>query len=195
MNAPETADDPADGGDRAHPRSIVPADSYADGPVVSFMPGWVGPLYAALAVLLIPWIAYLRVTLPSHVINRHYNLSWVGFDILLLLALSRTAWLAFRRRRQVELPAVMTATLLIVDAWFDITTARPGWPFVEAILLAALVEFPLAALCVALTHRVEWLTDLAEGIPGADRLTQRTAENPPDLADAPGGRVLQRSSR
>lgn len=122
-------------------------------------PRWVAPLFLAMAVLLLPWIVYLGFTLPSHQLTRHYRLSWVGFDVLLVLAMSRTAWLAFRERRQVELPAVATATLLLVDAWFDVTTAPPGWPFAEAIILAVCVELPTAALALYISRRVERLTD------------------------------------
>lgn len=122
-------------------------------------PRWVAPLFAVLAVALIPWIAYLAYSLPEYTLAKHYNISWVGFDVALLFALSRTAWLAFRGRRQVELPAVMTATLLLVDAWFDVTTARHGWPFLEALALALLVELPLAALCLYIAHRVERVSE------------------------------------
>jgi hypothetical protein len=126
-------------------------------------PRWAAPLFAILAVALIPWIAYLAYSLPQHALAKHYNISWVGFDIVLLLALARTAWLAFREKRQVELPAVATATLLVVDAWFDVTTARRGWPFIEALALAVLVELPLAALCLYIAHRVERLAGAREG--------------------------------
>jgi hypothetical protein len=96
-------------------------------------------------------IPSIALSLPSRTVADHYRLAWVGFDILLLLALSRTAWLAFKGSRQVELPATATATLLIVDA----TTAHTGWPQMEAIALAVFVELPTAALAIYISTRIE----------------------------------------
>jgi multisubunit Na+/H+ antiporter MnhC subunit len=122
---------------------------------VSIVPRWVARLFGLLALLFIPWIVYLSLSLPARALSRHYNLSWVGFDLLLLAALSRTALQAYRGVRQVQLPAIVTATLLVVDAWFDVTTAHRGWPMVQSLLLAVVVELPLAALCLAVAYRAE----------------------------------------
>ena len=53
-------------------------------------------LYTAAAVMLLPWIVYLAVTLPRRHFDRHYRVAWVGFDILLVIAIVRTAYFAFR---------------------------------------------------------------------------------------------------
>ena len=121
-------------------------------------PRWIAPLFLAFSVILIPWIAVLSVTLPDRQLARHYNLSWAGFDVLLVLATSRTTWLAFREKRQMELAAVATATLLVVDAWFDVTTSQPSWPLAQAILLAVFVELPAAALAFYISRHVERLS-------------------------------------
>jgi hypothetical protein len=121
-------------------------------------PRWVAPLFLGMVIVLIPWIVYLAFTLPHRAIAHHYNLSWVGFDVLLLLAIASTGYLAFRRRREVELPAIATATLLVVDAWFDITTSSRGWPLIQAILLAVFIELPAAALAFYISRRVERFT-------------------------------------
>ena len=95
-------------------------------------PRWVAPLFAAGALVLVPWVIYLGFELPERSTDQHYNLAWVGFDILLLFAMARTAIFAWQGRRQVQLPAVATCTLLLVDAWFDVLTSngtgrsRPG---------------------------------------------------------------------
>lgn len=69
---------------------------------------------------------------------------WVGFDILLLFALTATALSALLRRQIVILLAGVTATLLICDAWFDVLLDW-GTPAVWASLATAvLVELPLA---------------------------------------------------
>jgi len=121
-------------------------------------PRWNARLFLAFSVVLIPWIAVLSVTLPDRQLARHYNLSWAGFDVLLVLAMGRTAWLAFREKRQMELAAVATATLLVVDAWFDVTTSQPSWPLAQAILLAVFVELPAAALAFYISRHVERLS-------------------------------------
>ena len=50
----------------------------------------------------------------------------MGFDVLLCGALARTAWLAWRRSPFVVNVASATAALLVVDAWFDVTTSPGG---------------------------------------------------------------------
>src|SRR5689334_3894030 len=84
--------------------STVPATSAPDGappPAVTVVEAptgrWVPILYLVLCLGLIPWIAVLAQTLPNRALNHNYRLAWVGFDILLTLAMARTAWLAWRR--------------------------------------------------------------------------------------------------
>ena len=123
------------------------------------MPWWAGPLFLFLAVALVPWIIYLALTLPSHTESSHYRTAWVGFDVLLVLALGRTAWLAIQGRRQMEFTAAVSATLLVVDAWFDIMTSKAGAPQMEAIFLAVFVELPAAFLALYLSQRVGRVVD------------------------------------
>ena len=46
-----------------------------------------------------------------------------------------------------------TATLLVVDAWFDILTSHRGEELAVAITMALVVELPLAALCLVIAWR------------------------------------------
>jgi hypothetical protein len=128
----------------------VPADA-----VRPPVPTWVGPLFLVLAAVTVPWVLYLGLTLPDRSLARHYDIAWVGFDVMLVLALLSTGWLAARGRDHVELPAVATATLLVVDAWFDVLTSAGPAQMVVAVLSAVLVELPLAALCVWLVVHAE----------------------------------------
>ena len=114
-----------------------------------------GPLFVVLAVATVPWIVLLWGTLPSHAVSSHYRLAWVGFDLLLVAALARTGWVAWHGRDHVELPAVAAATLLVVDAWFDVLTATGRADVAVALLLAVLVELPLAGLCVWIAANAE----------------------------------------
>ncbi len=111
-------------------------------------------LYTAAAAVLFPWIVYLAITLPKRDLDRHYRLAWVGFDCLLVFAIVRTAYMAFRIDPRVQFPATATATLLFVDAWFDITTSGSRAAALEALVLALLVEIPSALFSLFLARRV-----------------------------------------
>jgi len=118
-------------------------------------PGWwIGPLYLVLAVALIPWTGFLAATLPQRATSHHYDLAWVGFDLLLAASLARTAWLSLRRSPFVVNVASASATLLVVDAWFDVTTS-PLRDVPEALVSAMLVELPLAALSLFIATRAQ----------------------------------------
>ena len=75
-------------------------------------------------VVLAAWIVVLALQLPKVYDAEHWDLAWVGFDVGLLIGLAATAWAAWRRRAIIVLFATSTATLLVADAWFDVTTAR-----------------------------------------------------------------------
>lgn len=96
-------------------------------------------------VVLIPWTIFLAVSLPDQYRAHHWRLTWAGFDGLLLLAITLTVYLGWRRRQAVIPAAIVTATLLICDAWFDISldlgTSDVWWSLASAVL----VELPLAA--------------------------------------------------
>lgn len=101
-------------------------------------------LTTCLAVL-VPWTIFLAVSLPDQYRAHHWRLAWAGFDGLLLIGMSLTAYLGWRRRQAVIPAAIATATLLICDAWFDISldlgTSDVWWSVASAVL----IELPLAA--------------------------------------------------
>lgn len=106
------------------------------------------PAYVLLTggFLLLPWLVLLAVELPS------MTLAWVGLDAMEAAGLIITGLLLLRRHPLRTTAAAMTATLLLVDAWFDTTTST-GTDLVFALALAVAVELPLAALCAALALR------------------------------------------
>ncbi|WP_051808276.1 hypothetical protein [Actinoplanes subtropicus] len=109
-------------------------------------PRWVAPVFAVLGAAAVPWTVYLAMTLPSRESTHHYRLTWVGFDIMLIVVLLATAYLAWRGNRSVGLLATITATMLVLDAWFDVGISnRADRP--AAILSAIFIELPLAAVC------------------------------------------------
>ena len=142
---------PGDGGGhmlKAAPPPVLP-------PIVHWSTNRIAMIYLILAVLLLPWLVLLAIKLPDRQINQNYRLAWVGFDVLLMLTLSRTAWLAWRRSPYLVIVASVTATLLIVDAWFDITTASSDRERSLAIATAILIELPLAAFSMRLARRAQ----------------------------------------
>jgi hypothetical protein len=113
---------------------------------IRLAPWWVGPVFAIGALALIPWMVYLGVTLPSTE-RISERTAWIGFDVGLMAMLGLTAVLAHRRSVRLAHASMATATMLAVDAWFDIFTSGGGSALVQALQLAV-VEFSLAGLCV-----------------------------------------------
>jgi hypothetical protein len=120
-------------------------------------------IVVASSLLLIPWIAYLAVSLPDRHLAGHWKAAWVGFDIALVGFLGWTAWNAWQRRQMLILSAIVTATLLVCDAWFDVVldwgTDDMWWSLATAVF----GELPLAALLlrvamrlIRLMQRIRW---------------------------------------
>lgn len=119
------------------------------------MPRWVTALFGVVVVVLVPWTLWLTMSLPSHHVTRHYDLAWVGFDVALLLVFAALAWATVRTSTWLVPLAAVAATMLVCDAWFDVTTSAGGGELVEALLEAALVELPLAAICAFVVYDAE----------------------------------------
>jgi hypothetical protein len=122
-------------------------------------PRWVAPLYLTLSVLLVPWIVYLAFARPTEFGDGHYRVAWIGLDAMEALALALTAWLAYRRSTWVDIAATAAATLLIVDAWFDLMTATPGWELTQSIAAAAALEIPLALLSLWIARHAQLVNE------------------------------------
>ena len=121
-----------------------------DKPPAEIVLRWAGWGLLFVAALLLPWIVVLGITLPTTVSARHWSLAWIGLDVMEIAALAVTGWLVLRRDIRVTIAAGAAVAFLCADAWFDIATAQPSWDFMQATVLAALVELPLAAICCAI---------------------------------------------
>jgi hypothetical protein len=99
------------------------------------------------AITLIPWTIYLGLTLPQNYNAQHWQVTWVGFDVLLLAFMAATAVLGFIRHHLMTLFAFATGVLLLCDAWFDVLTAKRG-DFTVSVLTAVLAELPLAVVLI-----------------------------------------------
>lgn len=110
------------------------------------------------ALTLAAWVGWLAVTLPGHYRAGGWSTAWVGFDGALVLAFAATAWAAWRRRQVLILCLVVLATLLACDAWFDTALDYATRGFTLSLLLALLVELPLAVLALMGARRLLRLT-------------------------------------
>jgi hypothetical protein len=111
-------------------------------------------VYLIVAVGLVVWTVFLALSLPKENLEHHYRLTWTGFDLLEVLAIYLTAYWAFRLDARVVYPATVVATLLVADAWFDVTTSATAADATQALILALLVELPAAAFSLYVAHRV-----------------------------------------
>lgn len=115
----------------------------------------VAPIFAVLAIVLVAWTAYLAYSLPHRHLARNWDVAWTGFDAALAVVLLLVAYSALRRRVWVQSAASAAATLLLVDAWFDVLTASPGADRLESLLLSLTSELPLALLCLWVAHHAQ----------------------------------------
>ncbi len=109
---------------------------------------WVVPVFAILAVLLVPGMLWLSLTLPPAQRAAQYRLAWVGFDEVLLVTLAGVAFSALRDSELLEWVATSAGVLLVVNAWFDLTTSNGTTQELQALVLAVTIELPLAAVCL-----------------------------------------------
>ena len=113
------------------------------------------PLLTALtaaAILETAWTVYIGFSLPRHYVASHWRLAWVGLDVGEVFALLAAAWAAWKRRAILALFTSSAGTMLLVDAWFDITTARRG-DQLQSSLTALLIEVPSAIALYWVTQR------------------------------------------
>ncbi len=117
-------------------------------------PEWVPFIYGTACAFLIPWTIFLGFVLPRQYISHNWDVAWVGFDILELILFALTAVLAINKSIWSGLSSAMLFIVLLVDAWFDVLTARPGLSESRSILEALIVELPLALISLTLSIQV-----------------------------------------
>ncbi|MEV6410459.1 hypothetical protein [Kribbella sp. NPDC051718] len=106
-----------------------------------------------VAVVLLPWVLILAVTLPSTYEANNWNLAWIGLDLAIAVTAGLTAFLLHRRDPRAALTAVAAGTLLVADAWFDISTSGPGLDHHLALAQGLVLELPLAICAFVLASR------------------------------------------
>lgn len=123
-------------------------------------------------VWLVPWIIYLALTLPGNYTADQWSATWTGFDIALLAALAGTA-LAILGKRQVAIVGMLiTSTLLVCDAWFDVMLSWGSDELPLSVVTALVAELPMAGLfffaarqLIRLTVHAAWVRG---GLPGVE---------------------------
>jgi hypothetical protein len=123
-------------------------------------------LFLAAALVLVPWLGWLAISLPCRYLSRHWGIAWAGFDAGLAVGLGLTGFATLRRAPWLDRAAVATATLLAADAWFDVLTSRGAAAIALATSEALAIELPLALLCI-------WVAQ-AVATPAHDRHTTAT---------------------
>jgi hypothetical protein len=112
----------------------------------------------ACCVVLACWIAILIMTLPSRYTSSHWQLAWVGLDIAELAGFAATAWAAWHQRQVVIFFMIITSTLLVCDAWFDLALDYGSRGFTTSLVFALVVELPLAFLLFNSARRLVRVT-------------------------------------
>jgi hypothetical protein len=109
-------------------------------------------------LVLAAWIGVLTVTLPPYYRTGGWRGAWVGFDVAELIAFGVTAWAAWRGRQILIMSLLVLATLLLCDAWFDVTLDVRTSGFMWSLLSALLVEIPLAVIAILAARRLLRIT-------------------------------------
>ncbi|MCY0922745.1 MULTISPECIES: hypothetical protein [unclassified Streptomyces] len=102
---------------------------------------------------LVPWMVVLAKTVPHMTEVSYWSTAWIGLDAMLVAGLAGTGALLRRGDPRVSAVAGATAALLVMDAWFDVTTSAGTSGQGMALALAAVAELPLAAVCAVVAVR------------------------------------------
>jgi hypothetical protein len=118
-----------------------------------------GLLFMTVCCLaLAAWIAILVLTLPERYTSHDWPAVWVGLDIAELAGFAATAWAAWHQRQILIFLMVVTGTLLVCDAWFDLALAYGSRGFMMSLLSALVVELPVATLLFISARRLVRVT-------------------------------------
>ena len=112
----------------------------------------------ACCVALACWIAILLLTLPGRYTSSYWQAAWVGLDIAELAGFAATAWAAWHQRQVVIFFMIITGTLLVCDAWFDLALDYGSRDFTMSLVSALVVELPLAFLLFNSARRLVRVT-------------------------------------
>jgi hypothetical protein len=105
---------------------------------------WLPIALSMAALALVPYLVVALTMVPTAQTAYHLNIAWTGLDVFEVLALAATGFALHRRPALAAIPATITGTLLLCDAWMNvIPSTGPG---LYAGIAMAFVELPLAAV-------------------------------------------------
>jgi hypothetical protein len=134
---------------------------------------WVSLVLLGLVAVMVPWTLWLSVVLPARHTSHDWDATWVGFDLVLLLALGLTA-VAYRKHwPALPLLASAAGVLLFADAWFDVSLSGGS---AASLFLALAAEVPVGIFCLWLAW--EGLRELRATSPGDRRAPGRASLHP-----------------
>ena len=112
----------------------------------------------ACCLALAAWIAILILTLPGRYTSHDWRGAWVGLDIAELAGFAATAWAAWNQRQILIFFMIITGTLLVCDAWFDLALDYGSPGFAMSLVSALVAELPLALLLFTSARRLVRVT-------------------------------------
>jgi hypothetical protein len=104
-------------------------------------------VFTAAGLAMVPWLFVLAAILPATTVVPHYWIAWVGLDGVEAAGLFCTGRLLARGDRRYALTATVTATALLVDAWFDVLGSSTDGQLALSVAMALCAELPIAAVC------------------------------------------------
>ena len=150
------------------------SDQSPEEPLPGWTRRWAAPVFLMVALFLLPWTVWLTSVLPSRHVTTDWDLTWVGFDIALMVAVALTGIGILRRAPWLQGAATAAGTMLLVDAWFDITLSSGGASRMVAVAEGVVSEIPLALLAF-------WIAaDTARFFGRWRQLTSRAGRPAPD---------------
>lgn len=114
------------------------------------LPRWITWFALCVAVGFLGWIVYLSTSISSQVTTHHYDVAWLGFDVLEWSMVALAALASWRHHRSTTIFTGICAVMFAVDAWFDVWTSPHG-AVLGAALLAICLEAPLVAIFTVAT--------------------------------------------
>ena len=125
--------------------------------------------------LLVAWTTVLDSTLHGRALVRNWSTTWIGLDLAEAAMLALTAFLLLRRSRALSPAAAATATLVAVDAWFDVMTSANGSGYYASLVSAIVIEIP-AALALGVLSWWAVRSTYFEAVRSSDSLPTVNAE-------------------
>ena len=109
-------------------------------------------VFLFFAIILTPWTIYLSRNLPSNYITRNWDVVWIGIDAMIIIGFLLIAILGYLKSKWLVIAVASSATLIILDAWLDITSSWHTPDFNQSVVLAVFFELPTAIMMCVYIH-------------------------------------------